>query len=178
MVQSLNSLFGWSQLQERGTGIGWRIVKSLLSNCPKRPVFGSHWWTRHSMVSKQTCSICHKMDRSLWQTFQLVWFLKFIAKWPPTKVSYGKHGSALSMRFIPRLRFCWRLGRLKINTVVNLMYLWKSNTCCYQLDVQETNVDIPQFHRIRNCFVGCGFANGWNPCSWLLRRGDQGVTGV
>ena len=30
------------------------------------------------------------------------------------------------------------------------MYLLKSNTCSYQLDVQETNVSIPQLCRIRD----------------------------
>ena len=27
-----------------------------------------NWWTRHCLVSEQTCSISHQMDRSLWQT--------------------------------------------------------------------------------------------------------------
>ena len=67
-VQSRNSMPWRPSIQRRRIGIRWRIVKSLLSNCPKRPVFGSHWWTRHSMVSKQTCTSSHKKDQSLCQT--------------------------------------------------------------------------------------------------------------
>ena len=37
-------------------------------HCPQMSVFGTHWWTRHSMVSTQTCTSGHKMDQSLWQT--------------------------------------------------------------------------------------------------------------
>ena len=36
-------------------------------------VFGTNWQTRHSTVSEQTCSISHKMDTSLWQTFLQDW---------------------------------------------------------------------------------------------------------
>ena len=45
------------------------------------------------------------------------------------------------------------------------MYLRESNICPHQLDVQEANVSIPQFCRIRNHFVGCWTANGWCTCS-------------
>ena len=37
--------------------------------------------------------------------------------------------------------------------------------CPHQLDVQETNVSIPQFYIIWNHFVGCWLANGWTTCS-------------
>ena len=36
----------------------------------------------------------------------------------------------------------------KINLGVNLVYFWKSNIFLHQLDVQETNVSIPQFHKV------------------------------
>ena len=55
------------------------------------------------------------------------------------------------------------------------MYFWKSNICSNKLDVQETNVSIPQFHRIWNHFVGCWIANGWTTCSRPLRRSNWGV---
>ena len=67
-VQSLNSMPWWPSIQRRRIGICWRIVESMLSNCPRMPVFGTHWKTRHSMVCKQTCTSSHKMDQSLWQT--------------------------------------------------------------------------------------------------------------
>ena len=47
----------------------------------------------------------------------------------------------------------------------NLLYLRKSNICSHQLDVQATNVNITQFCRIGNHFVGCWIANGWITCS-------------
>ena len=40
------------------------------------------------------------------------------------------------------------------------MYLRKPNTRPHQLDVQETNVSIPQFFRVRHSFVGCWIAHG------------------
>ena len=44
--------------------ICWRIVISVRSNCLEMPVFGTHWLTRHSMDSKQTCTSSHQMDQS------------------------------------------------------------------------------------------------------------------
>ena len=42
--------------------------------------------------------------------------------------------------------------------------------------MQETNVSISQFYRIRKYFVGCWFEDGWASCSWLLGCGDRSVT--
>ena len=46
----------------------------------------------------------------------------------------------------------------------------------HRLDVQETNVSIPRFYRIRNYFVGCWIENGRTTCFWLMRCGDRSVT--
>ena len=68
------------------------------------------------LVRDPTCSSSHQMDTSLWQTFGKISFIHSSHKWLPTILSCGKHGSALSLGFIPRLRFCWRLSRTrKIN---------------------------------------------------------------
>ena len=56
---------------------GWRIVKSMLSNCPEMSVLGTHWQTKHSLVCKTTCTKNHKMDQSVWQTLGSCWFLKY-----------------------------------------------------------------------------------------------------
>ena len=56
------------------------------------------------------------------------------------------------------------------------MYLWKPNSCLHQLDVQEANVSIPRFHRIRNPFIGCWTVNGWITCSRPLGCGNWSVT--
>ena len=68
IVQSLNSLLRRPSLQEGGTGISWRNVKSMLSKCPDMLIFSANWLTRHSMVRKQTGTSSRKMDeKSLWQ---------------------------------------------------------------------------------------------------------------
>ena len=55
--QSFASLFGWSSIQTGGTGISWRIVRSLLANCLEMLVLGTNWTTRYSMVSEQILTI-------------------------------------------------------------------------------------------------------------------------
>ena len=161
-----------------GTWVSWRIVKSMVTDCLKMLVLGTKWKTWHSLVSEQTCSIGHQMDRSTWPTFSSFDITSSSHKWLPTIWSCGKHGSALSIEFIPRLRFCWRPWGLKkkINLGENFMYFRKSHIRSHQLDVQERNVSISQFYRIRNYFVGCWFKNGRATCSWLVGRGDRSVT--
>ena len=119
------------------------------------------------LASKQTCSISHQVDKSLWPTFSSFDLIHSSHKRLPTILSCGKYCSALSIGFVPRLRLCWRSWTLKINVGVNLMYLWKSNISAHELDVHETNVSIPQFYRIGNHFVGCWIANGWITCTWF-----------
>ena len=85
-------------------------------------------------------------------------------RWSPTVLSRGKHGSALSIGFFPRLRFCWIHWRL-LNQHVPTSWMCK-----------KQNVSVPQVHRIGNYFVGCWFANGWNPFSWPMGCGDRSVT--
>ena len=78
----------------------------------------------HSLVCKQTCSSSHKMDKSMWPTFSSFDFIHSSHKWLPTMQSCGKHGQALSIGFISRLRLCWRPWRLKINLRC-LVYFWE-----------------------------------------------------
>ena len=58
-IQSYNSMPWWPSIQ-RSIGIGWRIVKSLLTDCSEMLVFGTHWQARHSVVSKHTCTSSHQ----------------------------------------------------------------------------------------------------------------------
>ena len=67
-VQSLNSLLGRPSLHDGGTGISWRTFKNMLTDCLEILVSGTIWYNWHSLVSKQTCTSCHKMDKSSWQT--------------------------------------------------------------------------------------------------------------
>ena len=43
LYKVINSRPWWPSFQRRRIGICWRIVKSMLSNCPEMPVFGTHW---------------------------------------------------------------------------------------------------------------------------------------
>ena len=64
------------------------------------------------------------MDKSSWQTLGSFDFLHSSRKWLHTVLSCGQHSSALPTGFIPRLRFCWRPWRLKINFGWTLMSEW------------------------------------------------------
>ena len=44
------------------------------------------------------------------------------------------------------------------------LHIRKPDICLYQLYVQEPDVSIPHFYRIRKHFVGCWIAHGWTPC--------------
>ena len=150
VAQSFKPLLGWSSIQEGGL--------NQLDNYQKYG--GKLSWnvqTWHEMVDltflvrDATCSSSHEMDTSLWQTFGKINFIHSSHKWLPTMLSCGKHGSALSLGFIPRLRFCWRFWGLEKSTSErNLVYLRKSNICLHQLDVQEADISISHFYRIRN----------------------------
>ena len=54
-LQSSASLFGWSSMTTGGTGISWRIVRSLLASCLEMLLFGTNWTTWHLVVSEQAC---------------------------------------------------------------------------------------------------------------------------
>ena len=51
--------------------------------------------------------------------------------------------------------------RIQNQPRVNLVYFQKSNICHHQLDVQEANISLPRFNRIRNYFFGCWTEVGW-----------------
>ena len=127
LLQSFASSFGWSPIQTGRTRICWRTVRSLLTICLEMVVFlariGRPW---HLVVREQACKISHEMDSSMWQTIGKINFIHSSRKRFPTILSCGKHGTALSTRFIPRLRLCWRLWGFKINFGRSLLYLWKS----------------------------------------------------
>ena len=145
-IQSLKSLLGWSPIQERRASTCRRLIRSMLTNCTEMIVPGTHRSTRHSVVGPQTCSCSHTMESGMMQTFGKIDFVYPSHKWLPTPLSRVQHSTARSIVFFfPRLRLCWRPWGLKINLGDReFMYIWKSNTCPRQLDVQEANVSIPQ----------------------------------
>ena len=114
------------------------------------------------------CSISHRMDTSLWQTFSKIDFAHLSHKWP--------HGSALSIGFIPRLRFCWRPSGLKIHhgeeyyVHLEVGQLSPSVGCARKERQYPTD---PQNQASFRCMLGC---EGWITCSWFMGCGDRSVT--
>ena len=71
----------------------------------------------------------------------------------------GKHGSELSMEFIPRPRLCWRLWGFIINLGESLTCLWNPNICPPSAGCARNS--IPQFYRIWDHFL-------WMlDCEWM-----------
>ena len=120
--------------------------------------------------------IDHKMNRSLWQTIMSFHLLHSSYMWIETVLPCGKHCKAMQIWTVSGLWLCGRSWRFKIHFRRNIMCIWKQNICSCKLDVQETNISIPQFYRIWNHFVGCWIANGRITCSRPLGRGTWSVT--
>ena len=153
------SLLGWSSVQAGRAGINWRVTKSMLANCFDMLVPGTKWKTRHYVVGQQICMSSHKIDSNGRQTIGKIDFAHSSHKWLPTILSCGQHRSVLSTVCISRFK-----------------KLRKPNICLHRLDVQETDISIPQVYRIRNHFFGCRIAHGWTACSRSLGRGNWSVT--
>ena len=81
----------WPSFQRRRLEIRGRMVKSMLSNCYEMIILGTYWKTWYSMVSEQTCTIHHKMDKSLWQTIMSFDLLHSSYMWIQTVLPCGKH---------------------------------------------------------------------------------------
>ena len=62
-LQNIFSMHRWPPLQRRRNTICWKIVQRMLSNCSEMLVLGTDWKTGYSMVSEQTCTVHHKMDK-------------------------------------------------------------------------------------------------------------------
>ena len=132
-------------------------------------VRGTNWTTRHFMVCQQSCNSSHKMDSDMWQ------FIHSSHKWLLTKIVMCE--TRLNIVDWVCSKFMTLLATLKtLNQHQGEYYVSLENICSHRLVVQEANVSVSQFHRIGNYFVGCGFANGWYPCSWPFRCGERSVT--
>ena len=117
VVQSLNPLLRWSQFPPQ------IVLKCLYSaRIGRADIF----------VVRKMARAVTKWTRNLWQTLSSFDFRHSSRKWLPTTLSCGKHASAMSIGFIPRLRFCWRPWGLQIKIRWSLVYFRK-------LDVHETD---------------------------------------
>ena len=76
-------------------------------------------------------------------------FLHSSHKWSPTTLSCGKHCSALSIGFIPRLRLCWRPWGLEIDfgwsgsrTFVPINWMCKKQTSVSHSSTESENISL------------------------------------
>ena len=74
IVQSLQSLLGWSSIQAGRTRICWRIDRSLLTHSWNVCIWHelTIW---HIVVSKQACKISLEMDSGMWRKMSKADFL-------------------------------------------------------------------------------------------------------
>ena len=134
-LQSINSMHWWPSFQRRRIEIRGRTVKSILSNCSEMLILGTHWWTRYSVVSEQTCTIDYQMDLSVWQTPESFDILHISDMWIETILPCGKHCQTMQIRTVSSLRFCRRSWGFKIYIRCSIVRFWKSYICSNQLDV-------------------------------------------
>ena len=134
-LQSIYSMHWWPSFQRTRFEIYRRIVESIISNCSEMLVFGTYWKTWYSMVSKQTYTIDHKMDQSLWQTMISFDLSPSSHMWIQTVLPCGRHCQTMQIGTVSRLRFCGRSWGFKIYFKWNIVHFWKSYICSNQLDV-------------------------------------------
>ena len=115
VIQSQKSLHGWSPVkQEEHESVGElpQVCSQIVLKCLYVARIGMLGILRS--VKKLARSVTEwkgVCDRRLARLF----FKHSPRRWLPTILSWGTHGSALSIGFVPRLRFCWRLWGLKIS---------------------------------------------------------------
>ena len=160
----------------------WRRTWKQSENCPQMVVkcFYLALICRLDilMVRKQACSRSHKMDKSLSQTLGSFVLSHSEHEWWQTMLPCAKYCTALQNGFVPRFWLCWRPWRLKVDLGRNSVHLWESNIRSHRFDVQEANISVLQYYRIRDDITGCWFASGRYPCSWFVGCGDRSVTFV
>ena len=115
-------------------GEWWRVCSQIVLKCVYLARIGGPW---HSLVGEQTCWISHAMNRSMRQTFRSFVFIHSSHKWLPTmlvtRFSIVDWVYSKTQILLVTMRIQNPLRR-------NLMYLWKSNICCYLLDSAESEI--------------------------------------
>ena len=160
----------------------WRMTWKQSENCPQMVVNCLYLALIGRldilMVRKQAFSRSHKMDKSLSQTLGSFVLSHSEHEWWQTMLPCAKYCTALQNGFVPRFWLCWRPWRLKVDLGRNYENLWESNMRSHRLDVQQANISVLQYYRIRDDITGCWFASGRYPCSWFVGCGDRSVTFV
>ena len=145
-----------------------RKNSNQLENCQKfarrlswNACAGHELATRYLMVCQQTCNSSTKMDSRLatddWQD----WFHTFITEATTCNiVMWVARISIVDWVYSKNSDFAGDLEDSESTSEREFVNFWKPNIFpIINLDVQETNVSIPQFYRIWNHFVGCWFEN-------------------
>ena len=120
----------------------------MFSDCSEMLILGKDWTTRHSMVSKQACTINHKMDQSVCRTLESIDSIHSSYLWIQTILLRGSYCQTMQTGTVSGLWIRWRSWRFKIHLWRNIVHIWKPHKCSCKLDVQETDMRVTQFNRI------------------------------
>ena len=114
------------------------------------------------MISQQTCPYDHKMDQSVWQTSSTFDLLHSFHEWKQTKLSCWKYSPKIQIMTVTRFWHCGKSGRFEIDFRWIIVSIRKSHVCYNKLDVQETDMCVPQFNGFWHYFSGYRFTHGRN----------------
>ena len=132
------------------------LLNWMVSNCPEMSVFDTYRKSWYSMDSQQTYMCDHKMDQSLWQTSSTFGLLYSFHEWIQLILSCEKYSSKIQIMTVSRFWHCRGSGRFEIDFRWIIVRIRKSHVCSSKLDVQETDMCVPQFIGIWNFSLKTG----------------------
>ena len=142
--------------------------------CIRHELVDSTFFTQWTNLLDQS----YQVDKRLWPTFSSFDVLHSSHEWPPTMLSCGQHGSALSIGSIPRLRSClatmksqsqpW-VRNLSVSSEVR-MFVSVCSMCEKQTSVSHSST------RSEIISLDAGLRMWWITCSWFMGCSDRSVT--
>ena len=96
------------------------------------------------------------MDKSMWQTLRSLDFLHSSHKWPLTNVVMWVIQLNIADWVCSKTQILLETWKIQNQLQVQSWVFRKLNICSSQLDVQEANISVSQFHRVRD------------KCHWML----------
>ena len=137
VVQRFNS-YVWTTITSR------KKNRRRLETCPKvcwQVVFKCLYVARIGRFDMLTCTSCHKMDWTLWQTLSSFDILTFITRVTTDNCHVGNTAQHSRLRLFLDSDFAGDFEDSAATFGGIVMYLRKSNVCSYKLDVQgQTSV--------------------------------------
>ena len=130
-------------------------------------IFGSPTFVPISWMCKKQTSVSHSSTEAEIMSLDAGSRMDGVAALTLWDLVIEVFHSVPNRRNVPRPRLCWRPWRFKINIMRNLVYFRKSNICSHKLDVQEANISVSQFYRIRNHFLRCRLKDRRYTRAWL-----------